>query len=170
VVTVRGGRIVRLEDYRSRAAAWAPTTVPRLRAPWSEIQPGRDEVSDMVALADAADVERSIACYARLGFQVRDTYGVGGRLDWAFLQAGQARLMLAHADTPIAPMQQAVFFYLYSRDLFAMRKRLVAAGVDAGEIHNGRPGPRLEMRLEDPDGYVLMVAQIEKHQVSGDAK
>ena len=42
--------------------------------------------------------------------------------------------------------------------------------VDAGEIHNGRPGPRLEMRLDDPDGYVLMVAQIEKHQVSGDAK
>ena len=29
------------------------------------------------------------------------------------------------------------------------------------EITDGRPGPNAEMRLEDPDGYVLMVAQME---------
>jgi hypothetical protein len=54
-----------------------------------------------------------------------------------------------------------VLFYLYARDLFGLRDRLVAAGVDAGEIVDGRPGPRAEMRVEDPDGYVLMIAQIE---------
>jgi hypothetical protein len=29
------------------------------------------------------------------------------------------------------------------------------------EIEDGSPGPRQEMRVTDPDGYVLMVAQIE---------
>ncbi len=31
----------------------------------------------------------------------------------------------------------------------------------AGEIVDGSPGPRQEMQVADPDGYVLMVAQIE---------
>jgi hypothetical protein len=39
--------------------------------------------------------------------QARDTYRFGERLDWAFLQAGQARLMLACADAPIAAGQTA---------------------------------------------------------------
>ena len=46
-------------------------------------------------------------------------------------------------------------------DLQALREQLIAAGVDAGEIRDGRPGPREEMKLVDPDGYVVMVAQIE---------
>jgi catechol 2,3-dioxygenase-like lactoylglutathione lyase family enzyme len=123
----------------------------------------------MVPFVHVHDVERSIAFYARLGFQVRDTYRFGERLDWAFLQAGQGRLMLAHADAPIAPDHRAVLFYLYARDLFGLRDRLVAASVDAGEIRDGTPGPKMEMRLEDPDGYVLMIAQSEDEQVTVDA-
>ena len=42
-----------------------------------------------------------------------------------------------------------------------LRDRLSAAGIDAGEIVDGRPGPAVEMRVEDPDGYVLMIAQTE---------
>jgi ketosteroid isomerase-like protein len=38
---------------------------------------------------------------------------------------------------------------------------LVAAGADAGEIVDGSPGPRTEMRVRDPDGYVLMIAQLD---------
>jgi hypothetical protein len=52
-----------------------------------------------------------------------------------------------------------VRFYLFSRDLFGPRERLITAGIDAGEIVDGRPGPGAEMRVADPDGYVLMVAQ-----------
>jgi hypothetical protein len=49
----------------------------------------------------------------------------------------------------------------YVRDLFALRERLVADFIDFGEIVDGSPGPSAEMRLEDPDGYILMIAQIE---------
>jgi hypothetical protein len=37
---------------------------------------------------------------------------------------------------------------------------MLANGVDAGEIVDGTPGPRQEMRVDDPDGYCLMIAQI----------
>lgn len=56
---------------------------------------------------------------------------------------------------------QGVSFYLYARDLAALREQLLAEGIDAGEIVDGTPGPRQEMKLTDPDGYALMVAQIE---------
>ena len=54
-----------------------------------------------------------------------------------------------------------MLFYLYSHDLAAPRDQLLAAGIEAGEIEDGSPGPHQEMRLIDPDGYVVMVAQME---------
>lgn len=53
-----------------------------------------------------------------------------------------------------------MIFYLYSRDLAALRDHLVAHGLTPGEIIDGSPGPREEMRVTDPDGYSLMIAQI----------
>jgi len=52
-----------------------------------------------------------------------------------------------------------VLFYLYARDLVAVRDHLVAHGLTPGEIIDGTPDPRHEMRVTDPDGYCLMVAQ-----------
>jgi hypothetical protein len=62
---------------------------------------------------------------------------------------------------PVDQLDQGILFYLYSTNLAALRKQLRAAGIDVGEIVDGTPGPREQMRLTDPDGYVLMVAQIE---------
>ncbi len=56
---------------------------------------------------------------------------------------------------------ESVFFYLYAPDLSGLRDHLVAHGVTVGEIVDGTPGPREEMRVTDPDGYCLMVAQID---------
>ncbi len=66
---------------------------------------------------------------------------------------------------PIDQRGQGVLFYLYSRDLAALREQLLADGIDAGEIVDGTPGPRQELQLADPDGYVLMVAEIEPNEV-----
>lgn len=62
---------------------------------------------------------------------------------------------------PIDPAGQGVLFYLYSHDLPALRAQLLAAGIQPGEIEDGTPGRRQEMRLNDPDGYVLIVAHVE---------
>jgi hypothetical protein len=80
---------------------------------------------------------------------------------WATLQSGGAELMVTRDGDPIDPAGQGILFYLYSPDLAALRGQLLANGVEAGEIEDGTPGPRQEMKVTDPDGYVLMVAQIE---------
>jgi catechol 2,3-dioxygenase-like lactoylglutathione lyase family enzyme len=70
--------------------------------------------------------------------------------------------MVSTDGDPIDPAGQGVLFYLYSDDLAALRVQLLANGVEAGEIEDGTPGPREEMRVTDPDGYVLMIAQVER--------
>jgi hypothetical protein len=116
-------------------------------------------VNDLISFVHVADVQRTIDFYALLGFSVQDTYHHEARLDWASLQSGDARLMVAHAGAPIDCAAQAVLFYLYSDDLAALRASLVDQGIAVGEIVDGTPGPDREMRLSDPDGYCLMIAQ-----------
>jgi hypothetical protein len=69
--------------------------------------------------------------------------------------------MVTRDGDAIDPAGQGVLFYLYAPDLAALRAQLLAAGVEAGEVEDGPPGVRQEMRVTDPDGYVLMIAQIE---------
>lgn len=119
-----------------------------------------DRVSDLIPFVHVEDPERSIGFYERLGFRVTDTHHAGD-LDWVALESGLAKLMLARASAPIAREQETVLFYLYSDDLAGLRERLLGAGLQVGEIVDGSPGPRQEMSLADPDGYCLMVAQLD---------
>ena len=162
VFTIEDGLIVRMDDFytreqaadamRARRDATKPGAEPESRTPPAP-------VTDLIPFVHVADVGRSVAFYELLGFVVGDTYEIDGRLDWASLQCGDAKLMLAHAGEPVHPGQQAVLFYLYSHDLRALQQHLRAHGVRVGGIVDGSPGPKQEMRLRDPDGYVLMVAQ-----------
>jgi len=124
-----------------------------------------DAVSDLVPFAHVTDVERSIAFYERLGFELHHEAVTDGRRVWAFLERGDARLMVAEADGAFDPEAQGVIFYLYTRDLDTLRARIVEAGVEAPEITTGSPGPDRQLELTDPDGYVLMVAEIEGERV-----
>ncbi len=122
-------------------------------------------VSGLVPFVHVADVERSIAFYALLGFTVHDTFEPHGEPVWASLVSEDARLMLAQASEPIDHRAQAVLFYLYARDLAGLRDHLVAHDLTPGVIIDGTPGPKQEMRVTDPDGYYLMVAQIDEETV-----
>jgi catechol 2,3-dioxygenase-like lactoylglutathione lyase family enzyme len=124
-----------------------------------------DEVSDLVPFAHVTDVDRSVAFYERLGFEMLHEATTDGRRMWAFLERGDARLMVAEADGAFDPDAQGIIFYVYTRDLDGLRARLVAGGVDAGEITTGGPGPDRQLEVADPDGYVLMLAEIEGERV-----
>jgi ketosteroid isomerase-like protein len=177
VFTFRDGTIIRIDEYTSREAAEAASREPvpgRVEAPPppepeppAAIIPGppppaQAAVQELIPFVHVADMARSVSLYELLGFQVSDTYHHRGELVWAALRRDAARLMLACASAPIDPAEQAVLFYLYSRDLAALRDHLLAHGVQAGEIVDGTPGPRREMRVTDPDGYCLMIAEIEE--------
>ena len=111
--------------------------------------------------AHVADVQRSIDFYARFGLEVRDTHEHQGKLVWAFVTSGEsAGLMLALADAPVDPHVQAVLFYCWTPDVAALREELVRDGLEVGEITHPFYMPAGEIRVADPDGYVLLVGQL----------
>lgn len=115
----------------------------------------------LVAFVHVADVARSIRFYADLGFTVANSVVPDGQTApvWAWLQSDQASLMVSRASAPIDPVQQAVMFYLYFDDIAATRAALIERGHAPGELKHPFYMPAGECRLEDPDGYALMLAQ-----------
>ena len=109
-------------------------------------------------MVSVADVERSIAFYNHLGFEVGNTFACEGETkpSWAWLQSGNAQLMLSATNEPIAG-KPAVLFYVYTEDVAAARASLTEAGLSPGEISTPFYAPRGEFELVDPDGYVIMV-------------
>lgn len=175
VFRLRDGLITHLQSFRRREAALAAADGPPPPLPEREqahdLGPPAPEEARVAALTSfvrVADVARSVGFYHLLGFAIQGSYVPGARLQWASLEASaEARIMLEHDSRGIDPGAQGVLFYLYSRDLAGLREHLLAHGVAAGEIEDGSPGPRQEMRVTDPDGYVLMIAQIEDEEPSG---
>jgi len=123
--------------------------------------PPKQRVSGLVPFVHVEDVERTIAFYYHLGFILASVYKYRGTSVWAELRSEGAVLMVSTDGDSIDPAGQGVLFYLYSDNLAALREQLLADGIHVGEIVDGTPGPPQEMRLTDPDGYVLMVAQLE---------
>jgi hypothetical protein len=118
-------------------------------------------VSQLIPFVRVVDVERSVGFYEHLGFEVQEVAKYKDRLSWASLKSGAAEIMFEGTYGPPDPQHQRVQFYLYSHDLAALRAHLLAVGIEAGPIEDGAPGPREQMRVADPDGYVLFIAQIE---------
>ncbi len=109
-------------------------------------------------MASVADVERSIAFYAHLGFAVGNTFTPQNatKPSWAWLHSGDAQFMVSTASKPV-PEQHSVLFYVYTDDVAAAHESLAAAGLNPGEIKTPFYSPRGEFKLADPDGYILMI-------------
>ncbi len=135
-------------------------------------------VNRLVPFVHVADVDASLAFYAMLGFSPQNVMkDPRGRAFWARAQSGTGEIMLARADGPIDASQQAVLFYMYSDDVAALRGHLLASGLRDAGVYSGAAspddGPRSvfhishphhmpagEMRIADPDGYVILVGQL----------
>ncbi len=115
-------------------------------------------LTNLVPLLYVADPERSIAFYARLGFEVPHKLVENERVRWACLRNGGAQLMVSLASAPVVAEEQAVLFYIYTPDVRGRHAGLQAAGVTVGPIETPFWSPRGEFRVADPDGYALMFA------------
>jgi len=113
-------------------------------------------------MISVADVERSSAFYHHLGFEIGNTFACEGETkpSWAWLQSGDAQLMLAAASEPLA-RKHTVLFYFYADDVETARASLVDAGLNPGEITKPFYAPQGEFELIDPDGYVVMVSHFD---------
>jgi Glyoxalase/Bleomycin resistance protein/Dioxygenase superfamily len=119
-------------------------------------------VTGLIPMAFVADVQRSIDFYKLLGMEVRGCLkSSGGNLQWAHITCERADLMFARATEPVVPGQQAVLFYLYSPDLVTLREHLISAGIQVSAMTYPDYMPEGEVRVEDPDGYTLLIGQAE---------
>lgn len=152
--------------------------------------PATVDVTDIrrcVAMAHVVDVQASADFYTSFGFKIKGEFRTPeGTLNWVHLvsgggsggESGGAELMLARASAAIDAPAQAVLFYMYTENLAALRSRLLSAGVHDGGRFQGQPGPnngcrvafdivhpfympRGELRVHDPDGYVVLVGQLD---------
>src|SRR3954471_7312496 len=107
-------------------------------------------VSDLVPFAHVTDVDRSVAStsfYERLGFEMLHEALADGRRVWAFLERGDARLMVAEADGAFDPEAQGIIFYLYTRDLDALRAPgSSTTGSRRARSRRAGPGPTASSR------------------------
>jgi hypothetical protein len=113
----------------------------------------------LVPIAHVADVARAIAFYGQLGFETRSTLTPVDTLVWAWLQNGKAHLMLSRSARPMTPGEQSVLFYLYAADVVAYRNELAERGITVSPITHPFYMPQGEFRIDDPDGYCLLVGQ-----------
>ena len=114
----------------------------------------------LIPMAHAVDVQRSADFYKLMGMEVRGSLrDPFGALQWVHLACDDAHLILARASGPVSASEQAVLFYLYSPDLVALREHLLGSGVNVSAITYPGYMPKGEVRVEDPDGYVLLIGQ-----------
>ena len=127
-----------------------------------------EPISGLVPMIHVFDIERSIAFYRLLGFEVGNYVPrvEGAPKHWCWLYAPKApdwkrgpNLMLTAAECAIDVEAQEVLFYLYATDLAGLRDRLLEAGVSPGEISYPDYMLEGEFRVADPDGSTLMIAQ-----------
>lgn len=162
VVTISNGKITELKGCADRAAAFtyaqtgeAPDAPAASggQPPDAVVEHPMQGVNRLVPFVKVTDVERSVGFYHHLGFTVESVFKYRDRMSWAALESDGAEVMFEGTSDPIDHERQGVLFYLYSSDLAALREQLIAAGIEAGEIEDGSPGSRQEMRITDPDGY-----------------
>jgi catechol 2,3-dioxygenase-like lactoylglutathione lyase family enzyme len=120
----------------------------------------KSTVIGLVPLEFAADVQRAIDFYKLLGMEVHHSLrNSSGQLKWVFRASDHAELMLSIASDPVIASQQAVLFYLYSPDLIGLRAHLLARGIKVSPITYPDYTPKGEIRVDDPDGYCLLIGQ-----------
>jgi hypothetical protein len=115
-------------------------------------------LASLVPLAHVADVRKSIEFYKLLGFELKNSLEQQNQLQWAWIQNGGADLMLTRSGRPLNRGAQDVLFYMYSADVAAYRGEVEATGVKVGPLQYPFWSPRGEFRIDDLDGYTLMVS------------
>jgi hypothetical protein len=140
-------------------------------------------VHRLVPFAHVASVDAALSFYALLGFEPQHVLkDPSGRAFWAMAESGddaaKAEIMFAQSSGPINAAQQAVLFYMYTKDVEALRRHLLSRGVRDGGRYSGAasphdaPGmvyhvshpahmPAGELRVVDPNGYIILVGQLQ---------
>lgn len=136
-------------------------------------------ITGLVPYLHVRDVLKSQKFYELFGLKLDSRFGPEDEPYSARLKAPNCDLMLAKSSGAIDFANQAVLFFLYVPDVAELRRFLLDNGLADGgpfgpsvetegphlnavfEIHYPFYMPEGELRVHDPDGYVLLVGQLE---------
>ncbi len=116
----------------------------------------------LVPMAHVADVACSIEFYHQLGFETGNTLKPVDQIVWAWVRNGKAHIMLTRSEKPMNPGARDVLFYLYAPDVAAYRDELAARGIKVSPLTYPFYMPAGEFRVDDPDGYGLLIGQADE--------
>jgi ankyrin repeat protein len=149
-----------------------PREPPRRETP-SSLAASIKRLTPMLAVPD---LEATVAWYRAVGFELAESHGEDGKLDYACLTLGAAALMLVPSGVPWREPTARLSLWIYTDrldDLYALlkerqleRSRAALAGTatDAPDmrftldLHTAFYGQR-EFGVRDPNGVELMFAQ-----------
>jgi hypothetical protein len=107
-------------------------------------------------LLHAAEIERSIDFYERLGFATIATDGCQP-IGWARLHCEGGALMFLRTEEPLGPPAHPFMLYMYTPDLAGLRAQLAAGGLEVPQIKFPDYMPSGELSLKDPDGNTVLI-------------
>jgi hypothetical protein len=107
-------------------------------------------------LLRVAEIEQSIRFYELLGFATVDT-DRAKPLGWARMHCEGGALMFVRAEEPVDAIARTELLYMYTPDLITLREQLLSNGVEVPAIEYPEYMPSGEIRVEDPDRYIILV-------------
>jgi uncharacterized glyoxalase superfamily protein PhnB len=118
-------------------------------------------MSELIALLNVEDVSKSIAFYeAVLAAKVENKWEASGCVRWARLGFDGGKLMLNTPENASSVERRSrlefadAVLYVMGDDAPAWREKLLAAGLDVGELSQEEYG-NVEFSVRDPDGYAI---------------
>jgi catechol 2,3-dioxygenase-like lactoylglutathione lyase family enzyme len=116
------------------------------------------DVRTLTPVLYVTDLDAAGAFYGRLGFeQVRE--GGDDVWAWKYVRCGELTLLLARGGDQLPGAAGPVQIYCQSKDVTELQGRLTAAGSPVEQMGFPAHAPGGEIRISDPDGHVLMIAQ-----------
>ncbi len=107
-------------------------------------------------LLRVASTEQSIHFYELLGFTTVDT-DRAKPLGWARMHCEGGALMFVRDEEADDTLARTELLYMYTPDLITLREQLLSNGVEVPAIEYPGYMPSGEIRVEDPDGYIILV-------------
>jgi ankyrin repeat protein len=145
-------------------------------SPSANLSDPATSVSRLTPMLGVPDIDATIAWYQAVGFEVMDSHGEGGRIDFAYLGLGNAHIMFVPSGDTWRGATSGLSLWLYTNridDLYAglklrqlERARAVLAGESTdipelkftADLYTAFYGMR-EFGIRDPNGVELMFAQ-----------
>jgi ankyrin repeat protein len=172
VAMLRGDREAMRRLYAAGAREPAPLEPVTEEAPSSL----GASIRGLTPMLGAADMEATVAWYRRIGFELADSHGHEGRMDWASVRFGEAEIMLVPASEPWRGSTSGLSLWIRTDrldDLYSLLKRRqlewarAALAGEAAEVPEVRftldlytafYGQR-EFGIRDPNGVELCFYQ-----------